>query len=114
MNGRNPPSIGALRERVELKTKVQSMDGAGGHTDSFTPLATVWAHVQSHSGTLSTFADGRSVKISHTFKMRFRSDLKSGDRITFRMRDLEIVSADDLDGRRAYLSCRCAQVNQTG
>jgi SPP1 family predicted phage head-tail adaptor len=108
------PALGTLRERVELMRKDQIIEGAGGHADSYVSIGTVWARVRSLKGALSAFGDGRNAKISHMIVMRFRDDLKPGDRVIYRTREFEILSADDLNGRRAYLSCRCAEINPTG
>jgi head-tail adaptor len=46
--------------------------------------------------------------------LRFRIDLHPGDRITYRGRDLEVMAANDLNGRRAYLACQCSERVVTG
>jgi hypothetical protein len=46
--------------------------------------------------------------------MRFRTDLKPGDRIAYRGGELEIEAAGDINGRRAYLGCQCSQRMVTG
>jgi len=108
------PPLGSLRERVELQSKTQSIDSAGGHQNTFVSLATVWARVTSMAGSLTSSSDARAAKVSHSVVVRFRSDLKPGDRIIYRTTPLEIISAEDLNGRRAYLSCRCRQTSMTG
>ena len=46
--------------------------------------------------------------------LRFRLDLHPGDRIAYRGRDLEVMAASDLNGRRAYLACQCSERMVTG
>jgi SPP1 family predicted phage head-tail adaptor len=70
--------------------------------------------VRSLSGRQGSRADGRAVTISHSVVLRFRADVKPGDRITYRGRDLDVVSAADLNGRRAYLSCACSETGVMG
>jgi len=114
VSGRSAPALGSLRERVELQTKTQTIDGAGGHQNTFVSLATVWARVSSDAGSITALDDARTARISHTVVVRFRSDLQPGDRIIYRTEPLEIISAEDLNGRRAYLSCNCRQTSVTG
>ncbi len=114
MSGRSAPALGALRERVELKQTTQNIDGAGGHVDSFTSLGVVWAKVTTASGSIVFSGDARNAKITHTIIIRFRSDLKPGDRINYRGEELEVVSAEDLNGRHAYLKVLCAQLKIVG
>ncbi len=114
MSGRGTPSLGALRERVELKQTAQAIDDAGGHTDSFTSLGMVWAEVKTASGTLDLSGDARNSKISHAIILRFRNDLKPGDRVIYRDEELEVISAQDLNGRAAYLKVLCTQLKIVG
>ncbi|UJQ95732.1 phage head closure protein [Mariluticola halotolerans] len=113
MTGRTPP-IGSLRDRVQLQQKTMLAEGEGGHQALYVPLATVWARVAPLAGHVRTEADARAVRASHMVVTRFRTDLNPGDRIIYRGRGLEVLSADDLNGRRAYLSCACSEMQVTG
>ncbi len=108
------PALGTLRERVQLLRKDQTIGSAGGHNSTLTPLATVWARVRSLAGSPAEVSDGRASKVSHTVVIRYRADISPGDRIVYRSRMLEILSAEDMNGRKAYLSCRCAETRSTG
>jgi SPP1 family predicted phage head-tail adaptor len=113
MSERVPP-LGTLTDRVQIKTRQSLGDGAGGHDRVYVPLNNVWARVRSLSGRQGTNADGRAVAISHAVVMRFRGDVVPGDRIVYRGRNLDVVSAADLNGRKAYLSCACSETSVTG
>ena len=113
MSERAPP-IGTLTDRVQLRRREMLPEAEGGHAALFVPTASVWARVRSLSGRQGTSADGRAVEISHSVVLRFRSDVTPGDRIVYRGRNLDVVSAADLNGRRAYLSCACSETSFTG
>lgn len=108
------PAVGTLRDRVQLRGKTMVADGVGGHEAVYMALATVWARVHALRGRETREAGGRTASISHTVVMRFRSDVKPGDRIAYRGRELEVLSAEDLNGRRAYLSCACTETSVIG
>ena len=108
------PGAGALRDRVALSRKQQVAEADGGQSVLFMPLATVWARVHARASGRTGFADARGARATHTVVMRFRTDLSAGDRVTWRGRALEVLSAEDLNGRRAYLSCACAETTVTG
>ncbi len=114
MNPRNFPSLGSLNERVELQNKVQTIDGLGGHVQTFVPLAFVWSRVVSANGSITEIADARAARISHIITIRFRSDISSGDRVIYRSVALEVISASDFNGRKAYLVLKCSQIQVTG
>ncbi len=108
------PALGSLTDRVQLKSREMTPEDDGGHSAIYVPLATVWGRVRSLSGRAGQSADGRAVTISHAVALRFRTDVGPGDRIVYRGRNLEIVSAADLDGRRSWLSCLCSETVVTG
>ncbi len=114
MSSERLPALGTLRERIELLQKSQAIGPEGGHATTYVPLATVWARVRSLSGSLTSLTDGRASKISHSIVIRHRTDLSPGDRIVYRTRPLEVLSVADLNGRRAYLTCRCSETEATG
>ena len=114
MSALAPPAIGTLTDRVQLRRRELTPDDAGGHSAVYLPLASVWGRVRSQSGRSGETADGRSVTISHAVALRFRSDIGPGDRIVYRGRNLDVLSASDLNGRRTWLSCLCAETAVVG
>ncbi|KKB76413.1 hypothetical protein VW35_16505 [Devosia soli] len=108
------PPIGTLTDRVQLRRRESVAEPEGGHARIFVPMGNAWARVRSLSGRQGNNADGRTVAISHAVVLRFRPDLGPGDRIIYRGRNLDVVSAADLNGRRAYLSCSCSETQVTG
>jgi len=103
------PPIGSLRERVQLLRKEMSVDSAGGHVTNFVLIADVWANVKAANGRVSFEGDAAGSLVTHAVILRFRNDVKAGDRIVYRDEKLEIISSEDLNGRRAYLKCNCAK-----
>lgn len=113
MSGAVPP-IGTLTERVVLKRRLTTHQDEGGEVAAYSTLATVWARVTA-LGTRAAFAsDARAQQTSHVVVMRYRTDLKPGDRISWRGGELEVEGTSSLDGRRAYLSCQCSSAEVTG
>ena len=114
MSAKRAPSLGSLRERVELKQNTQTMDAAGGHSDNYVSLGQVWARISASNGALDVSGDARNAKINFEIIIRFRDDLKPGDQIIYRSEKLEIISLADLNGRRAYLQIICSQISIAG
>ena len=78
------------------------------------PIATFWARVRALGAGFSQFAGGDASQVSHTAVLRFRNDVSPGDRLIYRGEALEVVSAEDLNGRRSFLVCRCRTFQQAG
>ena len=113
MNGTVPP-IGTLTDRVQLRRREMVDEPGGGHTTLYVPVSSLWARVRSLSGREGVSADGRALTVSHAVVLRFRTDVSPGDRLVYRGRNLDVVSASDLNGRRAYLSCTCSETSWMG
>lgn len=109
-----PPPIGSLRQRVTLSRRDQSIGPDGGHLTAWIGLGDVWARVRALSVRLTESGDGRAAGATHEITLRFRADLKPGDRISFEGIAYEILAAEDLNGRRAYTLCTCTSTTMTG
>ena len=108
------PALGTLTDRVTLLRKIESSEPEGGTVAVYSALGVVWARVRQLSARTSLAEDARGQAISHSVVLRFRTDLKPGDRIAYRGRTLEIAALADINGRRAYLSCQCSDRAVTG
>jgi SPP1 family predicted phage head-tail adaptor len=116
MNAITPaaPPLGSLTDRVQLFKRDVSAEPEGGEITTYVPLATVWARVRLLSARPVETADGRGVAVTHSAVLRYRTDFVPGDRLVHAGRKLEVVSAADLNGRRAYLSCTLSETAVTG
>jgi len=108
------PAVGTLTERVQLARKTVVPQPEGGHATIYVPMQKAWARVRSLAGRMAVSSDARAANVSHSVVLRFRGDVAPGDRIVYRGRNLEIVSAADINGRRAYLSCQCSETGVVG
>ncbi len=106
--------MGTLTDRVQLQRREMTREDEGGPATVFVPVATIWSRVRGLSAREGFAADAAGAAISHVVVARFRSDVKPGDRFVYRGRHLSVVSAHDLNGRRAYLSCQCSETAVTG
>ena len=108
------PPIGTRTDRVQLKTRTMTNEDEGGEIAMFTPLGTVWARVRALSARQIAEGEARGTTLTHSVVLRYRSDFGPGDRVTYRGRDLDVVSTADLNGGKAYLSCQCSERAVTG
>jgi SPP1 family predicted phage head-tail adaptor len=113
MNRVTPP-VGTMTDRVQFQRREMTREDEGGHATVFVPVATIWSRVRPLSARSVANADGRGTSASHAVVTRFRNDVLPGDRFVYRGRNLSVVSAEDLNGRRAYLNCQCAETAVTG
>lgn len=108
------PTLSGLRDRVQFLKRDMAQEDEGGHAVTFVPTHTLWGRVTAVGARQAELADGRSVAMSHTVVIRHRPGIAPGDRFIHRGRKLDILSVEDISGRRIYLACRCAERVVTG
>ena len=95
---------GSLRHRVEIQQASLTTDGAGGHSESWSTLATVFAAIEP-TGATSTFgANQRLERVTHRVTIRWRADVASGMRLVHDGRILDIRTVRDPDETARYLT----------
>lgn len=108
------PQIGGLNERVVLQRREMTGEAEGGHVAIYVPMVTLWARVTALGGGRGFAADARGVEASHSVVIRYSSAVRAGDRFVYRGRNLEVLSAEDISGRRKFTACRCRERQVTG
>lgn len=101
---------GLLRHRLVLEEPVESADGAGGVTRSFSPVATLWAEVTPVSAARAFEAERSGARITHRIGIRFADDITTKCRFRFGERIFRIVSLRDRDGRKRFLTIEAEEI----
>lgn len=98
--------IGMLRHRIKIEQPTQVSDGAGGYTESYSTLATVWSRVQARSAKERMFAAKVEHNVTHTVRIRHRTDVSSNMRVVHGSSTLQIRGViPDERGRWVDLMC---------
>lgn len=114
MSGEPIPAIGTLTDRIQIRRRETISEDEGGHSEAFVPITTVWGRVRPLPARQAVLGDARSSVASHAVVMRYRPDIHPRDRLVYRGRPLIVLSAEDMNGRRAYLKCLCTETRVTG
>ena len=102
-------TIGDLSHRLRLEEPVRVADDGGGASESFAPIAEIWAAVRARAGSERLVADGLAGHATHEVWIRFRADVTPPQRFVEGDRILDIRAALDVDGRRRWLRCLCEE-----
>lgn len=97
---------GELRTELELEEASRTPDGAGGFTESWTQIATVFARLQPIVVRDRFGADQTIEEVTHRVTIRHRPDVASGMRFVMGDRILSILTVHDPDETGRYLVCR--------
>lgn len=95
---------GTLRERLTILAPTTTTDPDWGASESFAEVATVAANVVARAAAEPLKDQGVAAVTSYDIVIRYRSDVSSTNRLTWRGKTLEVVSAIDPDGRRRQLN----------
>jgi len=97
---------GALRSELVLEAAAYADDGAGGQVESWSEVATLFAHVEPVEAR-SAFGAGQTLETTtHRITLRFRDDVASGMRLRRQERIFDILTVHDPDESGRYLVCR--------
>lgn len=102
---------GRLRERVAIQTATVTQNTSGEEISSWATATTVWAQILpgAVSERFSAAAGQRASEITHTVRIRYRSDITPKKRLLWGMRILEILGQMDPDGRTTDLLIMCKE-----
>ena len=90
--------IGNMNEKITLLQQVETTDATNGSvTSTYTTLATVWAERVVESAKESVIRDKMTLDTTITLKIRYRTDLSSNYRVTYRSEQYRIVSIKELE-----------------
>jgi SPP1 family predicted phage head-tail adaptor len=95
--------IGELNRRLVLEEPVETPDGAGGVTRSYTLVMAVWAKVEPVTARFRVEADAPGANITHRITIRRRAAVTTRHRFKEGTRTYRIVSMHETDGTRRFL-----------
>jgi SPP1 family predicted phage head-tail adaptor len=97
---------GQLRSAMALDEAFETPDGCGGFTTSWAEIATIWAAIEPASSRTESFGGRLVEEATHRITMRFRNDVRQGQRLRKMDKVYRIQLVSDPDGTERYLTCR--------
>lgn len=94
---------GPMRHRVTLQRRATGTDAAGGVLNSWEDVATRWASMDRAAGSEVWSSAQRSGRVPAVFRLRYLGNVVPAMRLLFDGRIYNILSAVDLEGRKAEL-----------
>lgn len=101
---------GSLSSRISIKARSTSVDAIGQPVETWTTLATVWANVRHLSGSESIKADRELSVVRASIRIRWRTDVDAGMRVTAGGSTYEIRAVLPDAQRREFVDLVCERV----
>ena len=98
-----PTSPDELNTRITFQRQTKAPDGMGGMTVSWIDLATVWAKKTTHRSDEAVQAMATTGMAIHNFRFRYRTDVKSSDRIKEGNKYMNIIGTPIEVERRTWM-----------
>ncbi len=103
------PKTASLRHRITLQSKTQTPDGAGGYTTTWQTITNLWAHIKPVKSTHTLQNNKQTTTTTHEIKIRHRTDITTDMRFTHNQKIFSILSIQDREGKKQWLTCICEQ-----
>ncbi len=101
--------IGRRRHQGILQRQQRTSDRGGGYTEAWTEYGKVWAEIKAPSGRIAIIAQQFDGQVTAEINIRYRSDVKAGDR--FVQGDTTyLIEAPLPDNRRTELNLMCSTI----
>lgn len=97
---------GSFRHELSLEAAELTQDGVGGHSESWSEVASIYARIEPVSANARFGADQTLESVTHRITLRYRADVVSGMRFVLGARIFVIRTVHDPDETRRYLVCR--------
>lgn len=100
---------GSLRHAVTIERPVDTPDGQGGSTRTWTPVLDTWASLEPFGERDQQFYGQIYQRASHNVVMRHTANVSRGDRILVGDRTLDIETLQDVNERGEELRLICSE-----
>lgn len=97
---------GQLRDRITLSRKIQTADGYGGWTKTWSNIGEFFGEAKPVTGRAAFFADGLREQSAVMFEFRHGPDMRQGDRLAWRGDLHEIEDVTFLPGAKRFIEVR--------
>ena len=99
-----------LNKRITFQRQTKVSDGMGGFTTTWVDLATVWAKKTTHRSDEAMQAMATTGIAVHNFRVRYRTDISSSDRIKEGNKFMNIIGPPIEIERRTWMDVTAKEV----
>jgi len=100
-------TAGELKNSILIQKRYRTPNGMGGYSESWSTLCTVWGRYRQLSGKELLLQQQVNPLISVELTVRYRDDIDTDKRFTYKNQLHNILSVIDVDNKREWLKLMC-------
>lgn len=94
---------GSLRNRIKIQRETYTPDGLGGGSKTWADYAEIRAFIKPTSGSERLYSMRLEANVTHRIFIRYRDDLKTSDRISYKGRFMQIRALINLEEANRFI-----------
>lgn len=99
----------SLNRKIDIQSVSQTTDGAGGYTEAWATVASVWASIEPASGGEKWVAMQTETHTTHIIMCRYQSVITTAKRILYGTRVFDIVEVINVEENNTLLKIRAIE-----
>lgn len=102
--------LGTLNQRATISAHTLTPDGGGGYSESWAPVAIVWARLDVLTGADRTAADKLESRVRHKLTLRRSSAFAAGQRVAIGARNFAVRALLDPGPQSPLMTLLCEEL----
>ena len=94
---------GALRHQIIVQREINTPDAAGGNSLAWQNVSTIRAYIKPVSGSERLHSQRLEARTSHRIFIRYRTDIRTDDRIVYQNRPMQIRALINLEEMNRWI-----------
>ena len=101
----------SLNQVIKIQQQSTVHDAEGQELDDWSNVATIWANIRHLNGLEVVKADALTSIVKASMRIRYRTDLNAGMRVSYNGKFYNIVAVLPDEDRREYVDLACEVIN---
>src|ERR1700761_5265463 len=102
--------IGTLNQRASVLARTLTPDGAGGNSESWNAIASVWCSLATISGDEAYAFDAEQSQVRYRITLRRTTSVSADNRLAIDTRTFRIVAVEDGGPQAQTMSLICEEL----
>lgn len=107
--GSSIPPAGRLNRQVQIQSCTTAQDAFGQRTQTWTTIATPWAHIEPLDGRKLELAQAINAEVTHQLTLHYRTGITTAHRVLYQTRVYNVHAVLDPEMAHTSLHLLCSE-----